>query len=101
MILYSVTVNIDRSVEKEWVNWMKIKHIPDVLNTGLFESYKMYRLLNEEENGGMTYSIQYLTATIENINKYLNEFAPKLMAEHNAKYKDKHVAFRTVLESVE
>jgi hypothetical protein len=43
MILYNVTVSIDESVEKEWLQWMKEVHIPDVMNTGLFVSSKICR----------------------------------------------------------
>ena len=33
-ILYNVTVSIDKDVEKEWLEWMKKVHIPDVMRTG-------------------------------------------------------------------
>ena len=29
MILYNVTVNIDKDVEQDWINWMKNTHIPE------------------------------------------------------------------------
>jgi hypothetical protein len=49
MILYSVTVNIDRQVEQDWLQWMKSVHIPEVMDTGLPMSYKLLRLLTEIE----------------------------------------------------
>lgn len=99
MILYNVTINVDDSVHDEWLKWMKSKHIPDVLASGLFSDYKIYRIKTEED--GNTYSIQYFLKTIEDYEKYKKEFAPKLQAEHSEKYKDKFVAFRTILELVE
>ena len=59
MILYNVTVNIDQDVSEEWLQWMKNIHIPDVLSTGLFLENKIARIHAEEE-GGVSYSIQYL-----------------------------------------
>ena len=98
MILYNVTVNIDQDVEEEWLDWMKTVHIPNVMSTGLFFDQKIYRLLNEEE--GSTYSLQYFCKSLEDLNHYFDTYAPDLVKEHLEKYKDKHVAFRTVLEAV-
>ena len=100
MILYSVTVNIDRAVHDEWLRWMIEKHVPDVLATGLFTEYKILRLLNEEENGGITYSFQYFTESLENLEEYQTTYASALQKEHTERYRDRFVAFRTVLEVV-
>ena len=98
MILYSVTVNIDQEVETEWLKWMKEVHVPNVMATGIFFDYKIFRLLNEDQ--GSTYSFQYFAKTLEEVNIYFEKYAPALVEEHLEKYKDRHVAFRTVLESV-
>ncbi|MEO8666036.1 MAG: DUF4286 family protein [Ignavibacteria bacterium] len=101
MILYNVTVNIDPSVHDEWLEWIKNKHVPDVLATGLFIENKIYRVLSEHESEGYTYSFQYFLGSKSDLEKYQKEFAPKLQKEHSDKFKDKFVAFRTVLELVE
>jgi hypothetical protein len=94
-----VTVNIDADVEIEWLAWMKETHIPNVMNTGLFISNNIFRLLQEEH--GSTYSFQYFARNLDDLNVYFEKHAPALVKEHMDKYKDKHVAFRTVLESVD
>lgn len=99
MIIYNVTINIDYDVHDEWVDWMKQVHIPEVMATGRFIENKMSRVLGEEE-GGVTYAIQYLAPDMEAYHRYVHEDAPKLQEEHSQKYKDKFVAFRTILEVV-
>ena len=101
MILYNVTVNIENDVEDEWLAWMKNDHIPKVLATGQFVDHKIYRLIGEIPNNGTTYSIQYFASSMQQIDTYLTKFATKLRDEHIQKFKDKHVAFRTVLELVD
>ena len=59
MILYNITINIDYDCHLKWLKWMKDKHIPDVLNTGLFLNAKICRI-HAEEQGGISYSVQYL-----------------------------------------
>ncbi len=99
MILYSVTVSIDKEVSKEWLNWMKEIHIPDVLATGLFLENKVAKIHAEEE-GGISYSIQYLLRSWEDYNSYQTKFAAKLQQEHQDRYAQKCVSFRTVLEII-
>lgn len=101
MIIYNVTVNIDDSVHDEWIKWMKIKHIPDVMNTGLFIEHKICKVLTTHEGEtGTTYAIQYTCESMDDLEEYQNNHAPKLQEEHTKKYKDKFVAFRTLLELV-
>ncbi len=100
MILYNVTIGIDKESEKEWVMWMKEKHIPDVLNTGIFVAHKFYKVLSHEEEASPSYCVQYFSNSINEFNEYLNLYAPRLIEEHRKKFKDRHVAFRTLLEEV-
>ncbi|GAB4248914.1 MAG: DUF4286 family protein [Vicingaceae bacterium] len=101
MIIYNVTVNIDEEVHDDWLEWMKTKHIPDVMNTGKFVEYKMCKVLSvQEDETGHTYAIQYFCNNLKDLEEYQAQFAPKLQQEHTEKYKDKFVAFRTLLEVV-
>ena len=100
MIIYNVTVNIEESVEQEWLQWMKDTHIPDVLKTGMFLSSKMTHVLVEEQMGGKTYSIQYTCENKETLDEYEQKYAPALQKDHNDKYQGKFVAFRTLLEVI-
>jgi hypothetical protein len=101
MILYSVTINIDNQAHDEWLTWMKNQHVPDMLATGLFVDNKILRLLNEYDNGGVTYSFQYYLNSMEDYIHYETEHASHLQEEHDGRYKDKFVTFRTILEVIE
>ena len=100
MIIYNVTTQIDSSVHDEWLEWMKLIHIPEVMHTGCFIEYRILKVLADEETGGNTYSFQYTCKTMNNFREYEKHYAPKIRADYNAKYKDKFVAFRTLLEVV-
>jgi len=100
MIIYNVTVNIEESVQQEWLAWMKKTHIPEVINTGMFVSAKMSKVLVEEQMGGITYSIQYSCESKAKLDEYQEKFAPQLQQEHTKKFQGKFVAFRTLLEVI-
>ena len=98
MFIYNVTVNIDDSVHEEWLSWMKEQHIPEVMECGLFHSNAMLKVLSDDE--GQTYSIQYRCESEEKLQEYFDKHAPRLQKAHMDKYKDKFVAFRTILKEV-
>lgn len=96
MIIYNVTVVIDEDIAEEWLDWMQNKHIPNVMATGKFIDGKLSRILAEEE-GGKSYSIQYLCPDMKTYEAYQKEDATTLQKEHSVRYAGKFVAFRTIL----
>ena len=101
MIVYSVTVSIDKEIHEEWMNWMKESHIPDVMATGIFKEYKMLRIISgNPEDNGPSYNIQYTCESMADLHQYQVQHAPRLQQEHKDKYEGKFAAFRTLLEVV-
>lgn len=101
MIIYNVTINVDESIHNEWLLWMKQEHLPEVMATGMFQSYKILRLLSrQEDETGHTYAIQYSCQNLQDYDKYQQEFAPGLQAKTKAKFDGKFAAFRTLLEEI-
>ncbi len=97
MIIYNVTVKIERKSHADWLGWMRGVHIPDVMATRLFEEYKICRILHEEPEG-VTYAIQYFCKDMKTFERYQREHAKRLQADHTERYKDRFVAFRTLME---
>lgn len=100
MIIYNVTVKIDINHHDEWLEWMRTKHIPDVMDTGCFEYHRIHKVLVDDQDG-VNYAIQYGCKDMDRLNEYQEKHAPELQKEHSERYKDKFVAFRTLLEVVE
>lgn len=100
MYIYNVTINVENEAHDKWLDWMKKKHIPDMINTGKFSKAKMTRVVIEEEMGGITYSIQYTTDSKATLEKYYKEDADKLREEGNSLFGGKFVVFRTELDVV-
>ena len=97
MIIYNVTVNVDADVHEKWLAWMKQTHIPDVMATGLFLDHKLCRVLADDE-GGVTYAVQYTCADMSTLDRYRDEHGPRLQAETEKHFSGKYAAFRTLLE---
>ncbi|MBA2330239.1 MAG: DUF4286 family protein [Flavisolibacter sp.] len=100
MIIYNVTVKVDSSIAKEWLQWMQEIHIPEVIATGYFNNYKILHLLEIDEAEGPTYAIQYEAENLDDYNKYISECATLLRQKTFDKWGGKFVAFRTLMEVV-
>ena len=98
MILYSVTVNIDRTIEQEWLQWMKAVQLPEVMATGLLLDSKILRLLTEIENEGTTFSCQFYFQTMEDYFTYDQLHSNEIQQKHHERFVNKYVSFRTLLE---
>lgn len=101
MLLYNVTITIDLDVHQDWLLWMRETHIPDVMATGMFVSYRMCRLIGHEHDDSEIFTLQYLVRDMEHLRRYMDEFAPELQRQHKARYEGKFAAFRTVMELME
>lgn len=100
MFLFNNTVGIDKVVEEEWLVWMRNEHIPEIMSCGLFSSVKFYKVLHDNPDETVSYSVQFFTDSIDKIQHYLDRFAPQHVAELHKKFKDRHVAFRTLLQEI-
>lgn len=100
MVIYNVTVQIEDAIREEWLDWMRTRHIPDVLATGLFARCNLMRVVSDDDRTA-TFAIQYECPDLATLERYRTEFAPALQRDHTERYKDRFVAFRTVLERVD
>jgi Domain of unknown function (DUF4286) len=99
MIIYSVAVTIEAAIEREWLDWMRKVHVPDVLRTNCFEGGTIYKLV-EPKSDESTYVIQYRCASMEEYQRYRNHFAAALQKEHSDRFSGRFRASRQILEEV-
>ncbi len=100
VIVYNITIKIHPNIEAEWVGWQKEEHIPEILATGMFDDYKMYRLLELDDTDGITYTIQYFASSLQSYQRYINDFSGTLHKKAINRWGDQFIAFRTVMELV-
>lgn len=100
MIVYNVTCKVRWEIMEGWLGWQVDEQIPAMLKTGLFDSYQLYRLLDQEEEEGPTFVIQYFTSNLERYEQFLIEFAPGMQQAGWDKWGEGFIAFRTLMERV-
>ncbi len=100
MLIYNVTTGVDKQIEQEWLFWMKEEHIPHVMATKMFVSHKIYRILTTDNEESVSYAVQYSAKSLNEVERYLDEFAPALREAVSKKFGEGAVSFRTLLEEV-
>ena len=77
---------------------MKRVHVPDVMATGCFESYRITRILGDDDEHGVGFAVQYVSADMDIFNIYQQQHAKRLQQEHSDRYANQYVSFRTLMK---
>ena len=100
MIIYNVTIKVDTSIADDWIVWMKSEHIPGMLITGCFREANILRLLEVDDSEGPTYAIQYKADSKSAYENYIDAHSVKMRNDSFAKWGNKFIAFRSLMEVV-
>ncbi|GGB12393.1 DUF4286 family protein [Puia dinghuensis] len=98
MIVYNITCKVRWEIMEGWLTWQLEEQIPATLKTGLFDNYQLYRLLEQDEEEGPTFVIQFFTSDVERYQQFVIGFAPALQKAGWEKWGDGFIAFRTLME---
>jgi hypothetical protein len=101
MILYNVTVTIDLDVQEKWLKWMREEHIPDVMATGMFLSYRLGKMLDHGHEEAEIYTVQYLCRDRMTLIRYQEDFAPELQKPMRILFDGKFLVFRSLMDVVD
>jgi hypothetical protein len=85
---------------EDWLSWEVGEQIPAMLRTGHFDSHQLYRLLEQDEEEGPTFVIQFFTSDLVRYEQFLIGFAPAMQQAGRDKWGDGFIAFRTLMEEV-
>jgi hypothetical protein len=100
MIVYNVTSKVRWDILEGWLAWQLERQIPAIMATQLFDSYQIFRLLEQDEEEGPTFVVQFFTSSIGRYQQFVIEFAPAIQQEGYEKWGNGFISFRTLLESV-
>ena len=101
MIVYNNTYKVDHRIVQEWLVWQQKEHIPEIIATKLFDGHKIYRLLELEEEDGLTFTVQFFTPNIEAYQEYISTHAPQLRKKAFDKWGHQSVSFGSLMEAVQ
>jgi hypothetical protein len=100
MFAYNVSIKLESAIADEWLRWMREEHVHEVLATGCFYDYKLFRLVADDENEDPTFVVQYFCNKKTDYQRYVKEFAPLLQRKGIEKFGQRFTAFRSLMELI-
>ena len=97
--LFNITIVIDKEIHQEWADWVLAELVLKIKNSVGFESSKLYRLLSESPNEGITYSLQFFSDKIIVIDDFRKKHEQQILNHYRSTYSDKFLFFSTVLKN--
>jgi|SRR5690606_975151 len=101
MYTLNITTKVDHSILSQWLAWQKQIHIPAMMATGAFESFRFCELLGHDESEGKTFIIQYSIAALEDYESFLEIHDERLRNKGFEKWGDRFLAFRTLMQNID
>jgi len=100
MFIYNVTTKVDHSIHQAWLLWIQEEHIPDIIGTGCFTKATVLHLLEQDDNEGPTYAVQYVAESKALYNRFIDKFAPAMRQKATDKWGNKFIAFRSIMQVI-
>ena len=101
MIYYQINIRVKKDISNQWLEWMKKTHIPEVLDTGYFISYKISKVIKPvSEDDIVEFSIVYKCESFERYLDYSVKAASDLQNKHTEMFNGKVKAYRKVMVEV-
>ncbi|HVY75944.1 MAG TPA: DUF4286 family protein [Puia sp.] len=101
MILYNITTKIAPHFAKAWLTWQREEQMPEILATGLFESYQIFRLMDQDDADGLTFVIQLKTSDPKAFETFSKRHEPLFRQKAAKKWGSHYAAFHSAMQLVQ
>ncbi len=97
MYIYNITFQVSPEIEKEWLDFLKQKFIPQMLASGVLQSALTSKIVATGDSG-TSYSVQFKTKDKYTLDKFLKEEFDAVFEKFYLKFAPKMVFFATELD---
>ncbi len=99
MFLYNVTFIVEDTIEDKWLDFLHAEYIPASINTGLFKSCQLLKIV-DSPNPGVSFSLQFVAETREKYELYKASFEPVLLGNATSLFPQQVVFFCTLMSYI-
>lgn len=102
MIIYNTTFHADKSIDKEFIEWIRREYIPKALAGGILAEPRLTRVFgHESDNGGQSYSLQFRAESLDGLSRWYESIGNSLVDSVAGKFGNAVAGFSTLLEEME
>lgn len=100
MILYNITTHVTWTVLPEWKDWLLQTHLPAILATKLFTRHQLVRLLEVDEEQGITFALQLYAKNASDFKEYRERFEAAMERKSKERWGNGTLSFSSVMEVI-
>lgn len=100
MIIYNITTKVAHPIVADWQDWMRQDYMPGLLETGLFQSCRMHRLLDQEDEEGETFVVQCEAKNRQDYELFAQAHAETLRQRGYERFGNLFISFHTLMETL-
>lgn len=101
MLLYNTTFAVDRSLEKEFLEWLEKEFIPTTIDRDeYFESVGLYAVESCYMEDTSSYALHLIASNRENVDLWYEDHGSRLFAQILERWQGGVTFFSTFLSSV-
>jgi len=101
MIIYNITTKVAHPVSAQWQQWTQERYMPALLQTGLFQSCTLHRLLEQDnDEEGETFVLQCRAGNRADYDLFLERHAAPLRQQGHDRFGNQFISFHTAMEEL-
>ena len=97
MVIYEVNLDIDEAIYPEFILWLN-SHIEEMLQLPGFMQASLLKQNSDEISGKVKVTVQYQLVDQDDLQRYFDEFAPKMREAGIQRFKDQFSTTRRTFE---
>lgn len=101
MLIYNTTFHCEKSCYDEFVAWMRAEFIPAATQHKGVSEPRMARIMAQEENDGISISVQFNTASLDTLSAWYEACGGALVKQLESKFQQRVVGFSTIMQQIE
>lgn len=101
MYTVNITTKVDHDILTDWLLWQKEEHIPALMDTGCFDHYRFYQLLDQEEEDGKIFVLQLAAFSTESYQTFLEKYESSFKNDSVSKWGERCFEFRSRLQNID
>lgn len=98
MFILNLTFLVTEPLIPSWNEWVHTLFIPSITGTGIFHTPQLTKVHSENQEDGISFALQFHTASAENIQDWLTSYGNELQKVCTGRFGGNVLFFATTLE---
>lgn len=100
MIVYNITTKVPWAIAEQWLNWQKDTYIPEMMQTRLCAEYKLFRLLDQDDEEGPTFALQIFFPDTKNYEGFIRDHAALFSKKSTEQWGHNCIGFKSSMQLI-